>query len=431
MTTASTPSVHLTDYENRMLAGEFGRAKQKALKFIVEYAGALGAEHLVEVRKAQLFVGAHHYLRSIESDDIDDVISAMYLNSDDRVELEGFGCFVQSDAGAVDAERWRNLGIEPAQQMRNKLYKERLRGVGLAEGNSCASYLIGFVPLRGEHYVSTESHALLFMNAVWGACANADSIEASVCAAVCGRTALWGMHVAENRAGTYLIEVDAEVSSVRDWDLLGYVVGKSTPSGEIPVLSGRLPAPEVEDLKSCFAAMSTSGSAEMCHIIGITPEAPTLAAAFTGGAPKATIKITDGDLQRAAEEIGAQGRGPVEYVSLGCPHYSLKQIQYVAEWFRTRRVAPGVRLDVWTAPATLENARSSGFVDLITAAGGQVVTSTCPLVSQAFPKVDSMAFDSIKQAKYMASSTQAQIFAGSVDDCLVAATAGSWKAIGR
>ena len=33
--------------------------------------------------------------------------------------------------------------------------------------------------MMGEHYVSTKSHALLFMNSMWGARANADSIEAS------------------------------------------------------------------------------------------------------------------------------------------------------------------------------------------------------------------------------------------------------------
>ena len=112
----------------------------------------------------------------------------MYLNTSDRVVLERVSCFSLTDATPLDPERWSELGISPARAAADDRHRARFRGAGVADGGSCASYLIGFVPLMGEHYVSTESHALLFMNAVWGACANADSIEASICAAVCGRT---------------------------------------------------------------------------------------------------------------------------------------------------------------------------------------------------------------------------------------------------
>src|SRR5206468_1246067 len=163
---------------------------------------------------------------------------------------------------------------------------------------------------------------------------------------------------------------------------------------------------------------------EICHIVGVTPEAPTLEVALNHLPARSTRTITDVDLDRAAGEIGRTGRGEVEYVSLGCPHYSLKQIQYVARWLEGRKVARGVTLDVWTAPATRHNAVLSEFVEQIEAAGGRVLTSTCPLVSQAFPRVSSMAFDSMKQARYMMSSTDARIYAGDVDDCLTAATTG-------
>ena len=43
--------VRLTDFEQRMLNGEFGKFKQRALKKIVDYANALGAEELVPVTK--------------------------------------------------------------------------------------------------------------------------------------------------------------------------------------------------------------------------------------------------------------------------------------------------------------------------------------------------------------------------------------------
>jgi len=39
--------VQLTRYEEKMLKGEFGEFKQKALEFIVRYAEVLGANELM------------------------------------------------------------------------------------------------------------------------------------------------------------------------------------------------------------------------------------------------------------------------------------------------------------------------------------------------------------------------------------------------
>jgi cis-L-3-hydroxyproline dehydratase len=104
----------------------------------------------------------------------------------------------------------------------------------------------------------------------------------------------------------------------------------------------------------------------------------------------------------------------------------LKQIQEVAEWMRGKKVHPKVIFQVWTAIPIKESAKRSGLVDEIERCGGRVLTSSCPLVTQAIPRVAAMAFDSIKQAKYISSCTQARVFAGSVEQCLEAAVTGMW-----
>lgn len=423
---SSTFRVQLTDEERRMLAGEFGPAKMKALQFIVQYADALGAPRLVEIRKAQIFVGAHHYLRTLKSTDIDEVISEMYLNSSDKVVLEKLGCYTQTDVVPLDPDNWQKLGIAPEQAQLNARYKARFFGAGAVEGGSCASYMIGFIPMMGEHYVSTESHALLFMNSMWGARANADSIEASICSAVCGRTPLWGNHVSEGRRGTHVVEIACEPRSVHDWDLLGYAIGERLPSSAVPVLVGEFQPPDLERLKACFASMATSGSVEMCHIVGLTPEAPTLQAALQGHDPAATFRVTSADVADVARRVSEQGRMKVNFVSLGCPHYSLKQIQEVSQWLRGRTIHPDVTFQVWTAIPIRENAARSGFVQEIERAGGSVLTSTCPLVSQTVPDVPALVFDSVKQARYVSSCTQAKVFVGPTERCLEAAVSGVW-----
>lgn len=50
--------IHLTPYEQRMLDGEFGAAKQVALQKIIDYAQILGATELVPITKAHLCCGS-------------------------------------------------------------------------------------------------------------------------------------------------------------------------------------------------------------------------------------------------------------------------------------------------------------------------------------------------------------------------------------
>jgi predicted aconitase len=418
--------VRFSEEERRMLAGELGLAKQKALQFIVQYAEAVGATQLVEIKKAQIFIGAHHYLRTLKTTNIDEVIAEMYLNTSDKVLLEKLSCFTQTDTAPVDPDNWQKLRIAPEQFALDQQYRQRFRQAGAAEGGSCASYMIGFIPMMGEHYVSTESHALLFMNSMWGARANADSIEASICSAVCGRTPLWGNHLTGRRHGTHIVVIEADPRTVHEWDLVGFVVGEKLPSTGVPILTGNFLPPDLEQLKSCFAAMATSGSVEMCHIVGLTPEAPTLEAALQGHQAHDTIHITRADLLDVSHRISQQGRATIGFVSLGCPHYSLKQIQDVAQWMRGKTVHPEVIFQVWTAAPIKESAARSGFVAEIERAGGQVLTSTCPLVSQTIPSVPAMAFDSLKQGRYVSACTSARVFIGPVEQCLETAVSGIW-----
>ena len=428
-TLQATSTVRLTADEQRMLEGAEGVAKQKALRFIISYAEALGAERLVEIKKAQIFIGAHHYLKVVPSEDIDEVISAMYLNSSDRVVLDRLSCFTQSDAMPHDPDNWIELGVKKAQHEADLRYRERFRRAGAVEGGSCASYMIGFIPMMGEHYVSTESHALLFMNSMWGARANADSIEASICSAVCGRTPLWGNHVTEGRHGTHLVHVDSSPRTVHEWDMLGYAIGEALPSNAVPVLVGDFDPPDLERLKSFFASMATSGSVEMCHLVGLTPEAPTLEAAFGGREPQGEIHI-DALLQAdVVRRVSQQGRAKLGFISLGCPHYSLKQIQYAADWLEGKRVHPDLTLQIWTAAPIKESARRSGLLTKIEHAGAKLLTSSCPLVMDSVPDVPAMAFDSLKQAKYVSATSRARVFVGSADQCLDAAVTGIWTGL--
>ncbi len=52
--------------------------------------------------------------------------------------------------------------------------KPSLTVSGAGHPNRPWSYLLGFIPLAGEHFANCESSVVLFMNSLWGACGNGD-----------------------------------------------------------------------------------------------------------------------------------------------------------------------------------------------------------------------------------------------------------------
>jgi len=331
----------LTRIEQEMLNGRYGRFKQKALDNVVSYARALGAGQLCKVTKATLFFGAHPYLDVMDTGDYEEIFSEMHLCAGDEViPIDTFDseCFCQTCSSPSDQYRWKELHMTEQQFLRNRRFLEITRDAGVSITGSCTPYLIGWIPLRGEHFVSTESSNILMCNSVFGACGNADGIEAATWSAICGRTPEWGMHTPQGRIGNVVFQIECLSSTIRDWDIIGFTVGRLLPPHGIPVLTGATIRPDLIRLKQCFAAMATSSGAEMCHIVGLTPEAPTLEAALGNRNPDQMIRID----QRAYDESLAMlcdaGSKAVNLVTLGCPHYSLEEIRNAALYMRGKKV---------------------------------------------------------------------------------------------
>ena len=82
--------IKLSEYEQKMLNGEMGPFKQRAIKKIIDYAEALGAQELCKVTKATVYFGYHPYLDAIQSDDYNKIFSKMVLCSDEIYQLDDF-----------------------------------------------------------------------------------------------------------------------------------------------------------------------------------------------------------------------------------------------------------------------------------------------------------------------------------------------------
>ncbi|MEG2928345.1 MAG: aconitase X catalytic domain-containing protein, partial [Oscillospiraceae bacterium] len=366
----------LTSYELKMLNGEFGEFKQKALEKIIQYAGILGADELCEVTKATVYVGAHPYLDVVGSDCYDEIFSKMYMCSDKTIKIGSFAkeCFTQTCVAPCDQYCYKPLGLTKEFFDKNNAYLEITKNAGACIAGSCTPYFTGWLPLMGEHFVTTESSNVVMCNSILGACGNSDGLEAAVWSAVCGRTPKWGNHIMENRLGTHVFNINCDSSSEMDWDLIGYTVGKHLPPHAIPIISGNFKKPNIIKLKQCFASLATTSGAEMCHIVGVTPEAKTLSMALGGKNPVEVVEITQAMYDKSYSMLCDDDDTAVEFVTLGCPHYSLEELRDVAGYMEGKKVKDNILMMVWTDISTKAMSDVNGFTKIIEDAGGHVLT---------------------------------------------------------
>lgn len=430
--------VKLTEYEQKMLNGEMGPFKQRAIQKIVEYANALGAEELCTVTKATVYFGYHPYLDAVKSDDYDEIFSKMVLceHSDKVYHLDQFSCecFAQTCVGPCDHNCYKPVGVSKEVFDKNRRFLDLTREAGVSIAGSCTPYLSGWLPLRGEHFVSTESSNILFCNSVLGACANADGLEASAWSAICGRTPLWGNHILSNRYATHVVEVQCKSDTPLDWDIMGHALGRLLTDGNArPVLTGNFTRPDMTRIKKFFSALATTSGCEICHIVGSTAEAPTLEAALAGHEPVRKLVLSQEEYDKSLESVCDKGDADVQLVVLGCPHYTLEEIRNVAWMLRGRKVAEGVNLQIWTDMTMQHLAEVNGYAKMIEDAGAHLLNSSCPMVAArtAYDIVKTgFLTDGAKQAHYVhtdLNAKNAKVFYGTAEQCVEAAIKGRWK----
>ncbi len=425
--------VRLTDYEQKMLQGEMGAFKQKAMEFIVRYAKVLSAEELCEVSRATLFIGAQHYLDCYPPDtDYARIFSEFYLCSEKNVEFGEIAdeCKAQTCASCCDLHGYERTHQTAQYHARDRRYLEITKEMGVKIVESCTPYYVGWLPLMGEHFVTTESSNVVISNSVFGAYGNSDGVEAAVCAAITGRIPKWGMHIKENRYATCLFHIECLPETLMDWDVLGFTLGRLLPKHEVPAIATPLPRPDINKLRQLCASIATTSAAEICHIVGLTPEAQTLDMALGGKKAKYEITVTKEELAKSLDMLCDKGSGPVDFVSIGCPHLSLEELREIALYLDGKKLAPGVELQVWTDYAIKAMADVNGYTKTIENSGAFLLTGTCPIVmrEESHRHATAMAIFGAKQAWGLRNQSQAPIYYGDIWRIIDAAVAGRWEA---
>ena len=351
--------MQLTHHERRMLDGDFGDGTALAMKILVGIGEAFRAPRLVEISRA------HVALSNQEGD----------LWFAERLAAGGAHCRIAPTVNpgfCLDVFPSEGMATAADTAMMQRTF-QAYRTLGARLSFSCTPYLFDNIPRFGEIVSFSESSATPYVNAVWGARSNREAAQNALCSAITGLTPEYGLLLSENRQAGVVVEVDADLSDDFSYQLLGWAVPNRIPH-HIPALVGIPRSVSPEALMNLGAQLNTSGAVPMFHIIGVTPEAPTLDAACRGQPPQTTVRIRQRDLDEQLEKL-SEPPGPVDFVMFGCPHFTIGQVERVVEAIGGKRL----KSEMWilTSAYTLTLAKRMGLLSAIESAGGRIVADTC------------------------------------------------------
>ena len=410
-------SLELSRDDEAMLAGRDGPAAAMALRIVADTARMLGAQRLIDIASAHIDGCLYH-------GDSGTLFAERLLTDGARVRVP-----TTLNVGALDLVHPGRERLDAAQAAMARRLMAAYVGLGCRESWTCAPYQAGHRPQLGQDVAWGESNAVVFCNSVLGARTNRYGDFLDICAALTGRAPQAGLHLPENRRATLLIDASglnpALVAEDAFYPVLGAWLGQAVGDA-IAAIDG-LPRPLAEDrLKALGAAAASTGSVGLFHVVGVTPEAPTQAAAFGGLAPRETIRLDAAMLEAARRRLSTglvPPDGRIDAVAIGSPHLSEAEIDAVIRGFAGRRTT--IPFYACTGRHVLERIAGDGRQAALDAAGITVIADTCIVVTPILAaRSGLLVTNSGKFAHYTPANTGWNVLYGSLTDCIESAVAG-------
>lgn len=403
----------LTDKEKRMQGGEFGQPVKMAMDILIALGEIYGAEKMIPIRSAHcagLSLKSHGIAGTEWAEDL---------------AKAGAKTVVPTTMNVIGVDRSRDLKM-PEHWTHNQIRIENAyEQMGCYGTSTCVPYYCGFLPRFGEHLAWAESSAVVFANSVLGARDNREGGPSALAAALTGKTPCYGLHIDKNRKGEILYKVTTKLKTIADYGALGAYVGKRVGT-KIPVFDG-IENPSTEELVYLGAALASSGGVAMFHVVGVTPEAPSIEVAMKSKRYD-TVNITEQVIEEGYQQLTSACDKKVDYVAIGCPHCSLRQIEEIAKLLLGKKISKNVTLWIHTNIAIKNMAKQLQYVKIIEDAGGIVTQDLCTILGN--PEVlgfKTLATNSPKMAFYAPGSNGFDVWYGDLKDCINAAITGYWK----
>ncbi len=404
----------LSPDERAVAEGRDGPAAAMAMRIIAETARIVGADTLVAVTSAHVDgclyhgdSGVHFVERLVALNGRVAVPTTLNVGALDLIHPDR----VHADAHATGMARRMMVAYE---------------ALGCAPTWTCAPYQVGHRPGRGEDVAWGESNAVAFCNSVLGARTNRNGDFLDISAALTGRAPYYGLHIAENRLATVVVETWDLSPRLKAEDAFYPVLGAwlgAEVAGAVAVFDG-LPADTSEDrLKALGAGAASTGAVGLFHVAGVTPEAPSVEAALGARPAGRRVNLTPEMVRRARDALSTAPDGPVDALAVGSPHFSTAEFNTLLDHLAGRRASRPFY--ACTNRQVLGALKASGALARIEAAGIEIITDTCIVVTPILPPGGGVLMtNSAKFAHYTPPNTDYEVVFGSVGDVVESAVAG-------
>jgi cis-L-3-hydroxyproline dehydratase len=408
--------MHLSEYDRALLAGDHGPAARMAMRILMRMGEIQDARELLDISQAHI--------------DSTIYMGEAGLEFAERLASLGAKVAVPSslNVSGLDECHWREWPVPEDWAAKAQRQMRAYQSMGCTPTWTCTPYQTGFAPKFGQQIAWGESNAIVFANSVIGARTERYPDFLDICAAITGRVPAVGLHLEENRAGQLLIRLEDIPLRVQQDDsfypVLGILLGRLA-GHRIPVLTGLEVRPTEDQLKALGAAAASSGAVALFHIVRVTPEAPTLEAAFQNRSPAEQHTVTLAELRNIRRELTTATGAKLDLVALGSPHFSLQEFRQLAPLVAGQHRHPDVQFLVTTSRIASAAACEAGVLAPLEAFGARLTVDTCILATPMLPKSAKVLMtNSAKYAYYAPGLLATQVIFGSMADCVRSAIEG-------
>jgi predicted aconitase len=287
--------MQLTEDEQKMLDGEYGKGFQKAISILVQMGEFYDARRLIPVTMAYLTLGP----------------------SPSKPGQASLWLKWLADNGAYFKCPLAMEPVDPVKEPRDSIHA-RFHGV-YALGGSGHPRNLFTRPVFGQHLVADGTAVTHYCNSYIGARANTECFIGQWSAALVGKTPEYGYHLKENRLGKTLFNVKVDIKDETDWGVLGYYISKvlGTHYWDVPVITGvDTSKVQDDDLVAFSCCIPAYGAVVHSLLVGISPEAQTVEQAFGGKKPVETYTVGPKEMQSVFDTFSTNKSVP-DMISLG------------------------------------------------------------------------------------------------------------------
>ena len=358
----------LNDAEKAMLNGELGEPRRWAMEHMQRVGKFFDAPDLVPVTQAHIMADTES-LGEAGVELLEKMAACPQPNRQVRIPMI-------TDPRGIDFCHYKRLKQTDAMAALEQRAIDAFESFGIMMTNTCINYQTIMPPVRGEHLAFGDTGVVIYCNSILGAYSNFEGGPSALAAGLTGRTPRYGLHLDENRKATKRFQVTCQPQYLSDWGALGGIIGARTGSyWEVPVIEGIESQPGSDEMKHMGAAMASFGSVPLFHVVGITPEAPTLESVCPSNSLSAEV-IDEADFESFFARYGGKGE-KVDVVVFSAPQLSLLEIQSLAALLDGKKLHADTSLLAVTSPVVAADARRLGIAERIEASGALLLEGMC------------------------------------------------------